>query len=826
MNKKLLLGAVLLVGLGTTFTSCVDSTESASVTAIREAKAEQLKALADLSKAQADAAIIVANAEQAAQAANQALQEAQAALLRAQAEAMSADADYKKAQADLLAAQAEYERARAAYLNAQTENEKAMLEKELALKDAELRKALAEAEAQEIRNKHAQVDLDNAQAQYDQKKAEAEARLKLLEAQIAQQEVYNQQALVTLKDMEYNLNKKIKDDATKEAADIAQKIKTCMEAYEIALRNLNSAKETLLRDQKTLYAYQAGLLSEQNVVEENIATTLKNIEESKQIIKEQEAIIDAFSQYAGKAVTEADVTKAFADYQKAKEAEETAKTASDDADKAYETAENNLKGQPNKYQSYVDKTIRTFKGYNDANEPVYDNSYTYIVYDKKANKADKYEFYIENYSYNQPWNMPAEYAGNYCLYVRHEVYDYKEVLMIIINEKGEKEEYKVWSLIPTDDPSQYQDIEPATTTYTPVYSNEDWDLEVVEENGYSIPVELLSSYKALLNDGKGLNDWKDLRVDLINNSTENNLKDLETNLETAKAAQVAAKKAYDTAYKAEEELNAAQIALQIAQEKAASAKPADKEAADAAVVAAKEVVTAKQTAVNELKVSLSEAKIALSNANYEVESCNNQIIILNNNLAAQANSVDEVNELVDNIIKEAGNNEDLRIKYNDAAEDKAVKNSAYDDAKNDTKTYKGIYIDIEFAYENEQLYNGADTPAQGVDNWGNVYDYTQKYFSKKVLAAQQEINTQNGNIERYEQVLKDYNETLDDLKSDKPTKYYVWQNSVKVPYGNAVEAQEAIIENDKLEVEVAEQRCEIAKAALESALKQQETPAE
>lgn len=56
--------AVLALG-STTLTSCVDDNESASVTAIRNAKAEQLKALAALSNAQAEAAKIQAEAEAA-----------------------------------------------------------------------------------------------------------------------------------------------------------------------------------------------------------------------------------------------------------------------------------------------------------------------------------------------------------------------------------------------------------------------------------------------------------------------------------------------------------------------------------------------------------------------------------------------------------------------------------------------------------------------------------------------------------------------------------------------------------------------------------------
>lgn len=66
MRKKFIavyaLMAVLALG-STTLTSCVDDNESASVAAIRNAKAEQLKALAALSKAQAEAARIQAEAE-------------------------------------------------------------------------------------------------------------------------------------------------------------------------------------------------------------------------------------------------------------------------------------------------------------------------------------------------------------------------------------------------------------------------------------------------------------------------------------------------------------------------------------------------------------------------------------------------------------------------------------------------------------------------------------------------------------------------------------------------------------------------------------------
>ena len=59
---KKLLSLVLICAMGLGMVSCVESEESPSVEAIRNAKAEQLKALANLANAQAEAAKITANA--------------------------------------------------------------------------------------------------------------------------------------------------------------------------------------------------------------------------------------------------------------------------------------------------------------------------------------------------------------------------------------------------------------------------------------------------------------------------------------------------------------------------------------------------------------------------------------------------------------------------------------------------------------------------------------------------------------------------------------------------------------------------------------------
>ena len=78
MKKKLMMVAVLLGALS--LGACVDNNESASVEAVRNAKAKQLESLANLNNANADA-------QKAITAAEVALKEAQAAFAKAQAEA-------------------------------------------------------------------------------------------------------------------------------------------------------------------------------------------------------------------------------------------------------------------------------------------------------------------------------------------------------------------------------------------------------------------------------------------------------------------------------------------------------------------------------------------------------------------------------------------------------------------------------------------------------------------------------------------------------------------------------------------------------------------
>ena len=119
MKKNLLIVALLAGTM--TLPSCVDNNESPAVTAIRQAKVEQLQSISALNKANAEAALIQANADAALKEAQAAYEKAQAALTEAQTEA-----EVAKAQAEAARAKAEIETI-AAQLQVDLENAKLAL---------------------------------------------------------------------------------------------------------------------------------------------------------------------------------------------------------------------------------------------------------------------------------------------------------------------------------------------------------------------------------------------------------------------------------------------------------------------------------------------------------------------------------------------------------------------------------------------------------------------------------------------------------------------------------------------------------------------------
>lgn len=171
-----------------TFGACVDTEESSSVTAIRNAKAEQLKSIATLNnaKAQAEATIAAAEAQLAA---------AQAQLLAAEAAALNATTEAQKIANQIAAAQAAQTIAQI-----EAEMELAALEYEMELLEAQLAfneslKTLADDEADALKtaydayNTSLKALADAQKALAAKKKAIADEQAKLAKVDTAEEAI-------------------------------------------------------------------------------------------------------------------------------------------------------------------------------------------------------------------------------------------------------------------------------------------------------------------------------------------------------------------------------------------------------------------------------------------------------------------------------------------------------------------------------------------------------------------------------------------------------------------------------------------------------------
>lgn len=207
------------------FTSCVDDSESASVTALRGAKAEQLKSIAALNNAKAQAETTVAQAQAA-------LMAAQAAQQQALADKAAAEAKVKELEAKL--AQDKY--------------------------DAELAAALAQAQADKL----------------------------FAEKQIADYQGQMEKAALTLEKDLISLEKQLMD-AQKELADkkdqIAeaeyQELKNLTTKYGNLLVSYTNYSNIILEEEAEIAATEAELADWEVVIAEEIAEKEKSIEWAK-----------------------------------------------------------------------------------------------------------------------------------------------------------------------------------------------------------------------------------------------------------------------------------------------------------------------------------------------------------------------------------------------------------------------------------------------------------------------------------------------------------------------------------------------------------------
>ena len=240
MKKKFMMFAVLLGAL--TLGSCIDDTESLSVTNVRDSKAEELKSIAAMEAAQAQAKLTMANAE----------------------------AVYK-------AALAEAEIAAAAKAQAQAELEKAQAE----LIELQKQAAEIENEADRIANEKAQAELEAKLAQLEVTKKENEAKLEKIAAKAEKLALENEKALIdaqtALNDAQDALNKQL---AKADAAE-KKKLQDAADEYAKAVEDLISAQQDLMDLKTDLVDLETGKETALKQAKEDIADRDAWIAENK-----------------------------------------------------------------------------------------------------------------------------------------------------------------------------------------------------------------------------------------------------------------------------------------------------------------------------------------------------------------------------------------------------------------------------------------------------------------------------------------------------------------------------------------------------------------
>lgn len=224
MKKKLMMVTLLLAGLS--MGACVDDKESASVTAVREAKTEQLDALAAMNNAAAEARKAMATAE--------------AALIKAEAEAKQAAAELQKANAEIAQKQAELDALENEEKNLQNQELQAKLEKEL----AEL----------EVYKKTAEQTLAQLDAEMQQNEILAQQAMVVAQQQLALAEKamvnYEKQLAVAKTQEEKN-----RLDAEK------RELQRLSQVYITAVDKLNNAKNSLMYLRRNLVSAENQLTS-------------------------------------------------------------------------------------------------------------------------------------------------------------------------------------------------------------------------------------------------------------------------------------------------------------------------------------------------------------------------------------------------------------------------------------------------------------------------------------------------------------------------------------------------------------------------------------
>lgn len=688
MNKKILFGAALIGLMG--FASCVDDTESASVTAVRQAKAEQLKAIAALDNANAEAALIAANAEKAAK-------EAQAAYNNAQAE-------YLKAQAD--------------YQNAKTETER----------------------------EQAAITLEQMKAELDKKRAELQRTL----AQV-DQEIANAKYWEALYQKQYDdLLASIEDEK-------AGEIYTLLETYKQANRSLIDLKYQLAGKTSTLAGLEAGLANISKTINDEIADLEdKNVEKQLEI-NAQNAFIATYEKYAGTKVTEDMVNDAQLKLVELQVAYSEAKDKYNEAEKAMSDPQNAIVDYEHEVLSNWIYKYRNFD---------------YSVWNDVTERPDFYLVtieYVSNY-----YSVPSSARNRYC---------------VVIRESNDAVGNNPATYLPLFEDYVYE--------YDNVRYETDWGYDEHWYGIYKYDYNLIDGGKAL----ETLISYKEKEI--ADGSDADNLATLKAELSEQQKVKDAAQTAFDTAAKAYDTAKAAYDAA------VAKRESADKAVQDNTDATKTEEL---QTALDDARKAESEVWIKLYGENGEsgatgakrnaLDALDQATVALNDTqqmvnyyegIAEQgAEELASLKEDVAALIEMGTALEENLKTYNTAATSCVEAWLAYKVANSAVDIQNNEYCALYNAYNGNGYLDGNDTAN---DKVSAALD--------KIDELTQEINTNKETIEGYKQ-------DLADIEAGKYTK----DEATK----EMIDRIKNCIEVLNVEIEVAQQKYDIAKAELEAAL--------
>ncbi len=632
-----------------------------------------------------------------------------------------------------------------------------------------LAEAQAAAENAEAEYRKAQAEYQKAQTEkekelaqiaIDEARARLQAALAQFDAQIAQSK-YNAA----------NYEKLLQDILKNAEGEKAQELQNLLSEYEFASKNLIDAKRSLARNNANLISLESGLASLSESINEAIQDYEDENAEKQLEISKQQAIIDTYKKYAGKTVTQEDVDAAHLKMVELAVASDQAYEKLDAASDVKTEAEKPL-------VEYGDEVRNNWL--NPYNGQEYWNSIHWSEWNETTQRRDCYTVTIE-----RVWNdVPSAMRGQYCVVIDHNRNNQKEYLPLFEPDEMNWDNEIDYTLSDSEGThsygtyeSYYNLIDGGKALQT-VVSHKEKQIESWSDPEYLEQMKKnLAQYKK--NQEKAQADF-DAAVKK-HNEAKAKAEEASKKAEDANKAAQAAWKAYDDntdPAKAETLMTAAQAAETKANEANTAADKAwnDANTAEGARVNARDVLDDATTLVNDTQSSL-----------------NNQEA----NIEMWTEELAEFKEKVAKLIEMGTANVDNVKAYNEAAKARAEAVVAANVARDAYGVQNAEYNSLYSALNNGGLVDG---------NWqANI----------KVINATNQIEWLKDEIENNEEGIADCKQKLADIEAGKD--FDAEQQK------SWIEDMKAEIEKNTVAVEVAQKKYDIAKAALDAAVKADET---